>query len=225
MRKALITGCYRSGTTILGEMLNLHSEVFCSNELGAFSVGRGLLQRQLCNKLSTTEAFLDVVRSAGKPWYIDKHPLYCHSLPHATQYVEKVICCLRHPLEVIESMLRNWSPGIDPIAVPWAFSSIEKCIQPPNKLPSWFDLMNAWDRWKNQWGVWAKSEQKPYLEIHYSDMGTSAGMIAEFLEIDRDELENIFREQFRHQSFPLPAVELPGCWLDLVERLGIRSSN
>jgi hypothetical protein len=214
MRKALICGCYRSGTTILGEMLDAHSEVCCSNELGSYCVGEGILRWQLRNKLATTEAFLAVIQSAGKPWYVDKHPLYTGLLPHACQYVEKIICCLRHPLEIIESMLRNWKPGIDPVAVPWVFSSPELCINPPNKLPSWFDLMNQWESWK-------ASPTCPYLEVHYDDMGTSAGRIADFLGIDGDELEGIFSSRYNHRSFQLPAVELPQEWLDLIGRLGL----
>jgi len=213
-------------------MLGKHSAVFCTNELGAFSVGSGLLSRQLQNKYRegneyglpapcrfTTDDFLDVVEwHSPKPWYIDKHPLYLSALPHAAQYVEKIICVLRHPLEVIESMLKNWTPGADPIALPWVFERAEDCIKPPNRLPSWYDLMSRWEAWKG-------SPACPFLEVHYSELGNSAKRIAAFLDIDEDELERIFSTSFNHRAFPLPSVQLPAEWIDLVDRLGIKSSD
>jgi hypothetical protein len=241
----LICGCYRSGTTYLARTLNAHPEIICTNELGIYHTDKktfdGFLLEQKINNTKTglrekikcdppppytTQNVLNTIKinaDSKIKWYGDKYPQYTKNMCNVSKYVDKVLCCIRDPREVMESQIRRWydSPFCYKQRMdnqPWSRESIYECITENIRGGgNWLSYMDSWTNWK-------KTTKIPWLEIHYSKFPHNAEEIANFLEIDAYHLKKVFYSNFKKQTNQCGKAfteGLPTTWKNMMEKYNL----
>ncbi len=153
----------------------------------------------------------------------DKFPEYVFSIQRLNKIYpnSKFIMCIRDPRDVIVSQTQRYRYCIETfgdIGVHWwAKKTIEECI---NMEYSWLKFIRAWDE--------SKSSIKGY-ELYYKnlilDKENEALRLAEFLDINADELKVLFKEsiystkyQIWKRIFPNITDKLPKTWLDRINK-------
>jgi len=245
--KFMVCGCFRSGTTIFSEILNKHPEIICTNELSIYSekynewlLESNLKKRKFCGleskldvdnfleKLSNDYTHDNVLEAINKlapisiKAYGDKYPFYTMDLTETTKNVNLVIFILRDPREILESQVRSWknfSPLITTLEefkciTPFANETIEDCIK---------DDFN-WLEYMEKLYDFRKTTKIPNLILYYDKMHLQTKQVAEFLNIDSEKLDCIFKELYKPRKSlkeKLSEIKLPDSWIEMAKKLGI----
>jgi len=279
----LICGCYRSGTTIMGLMLNAHSEIIVTDELQTYRaysntdrnlngfyyrlnmlLGRHSLKAsgirdnvlgenikffrdevERMNNNITYDKLIELFeRYSIKDfiYYGDKHPGYIFDLDNFSKnFIDfsniRIIYLLRDPRDVIESQLRMFDVKKKPNSLypdgltdkevrlhhKWCKKSIDECFN--SNYYTWLDVVNEWERVK------PLLLPSRFIEIYYRDLvcnlENEAIKIANFLDINKEEIVKIFNKLFkpvRHEAWKirLPNInnQLPDSWKIAMEKYG-----
>jgi hypothetical protein len=244
----MVCGCFKSGTSIISEMLNMHPEIICTNELSIYSekydewlLEQNLKQRKfrgLESKLDT-DNFLKKLSNNYRPnnvlktinelaprnikAYGDKYPLYTMDLTETTKHVSAVIFILRDPREILEAQVRTWkifspittTPKELKLIHPYANETIEDCIKDDF---NWLEYMTKLDEF-------TQSTTLPYLFLYYDKMHLQTKQLAEFLNIDSEKIDSIFKENYKPKTKlweeKFSEIKLPDSWIKMANKLGL----
>jgi len=223
----LICGPYRSGSTILSEMLNQHSQIVCTNELNYFSLN----YKHMNTKLTLVDSPLNVSvppicitsednkqyminywRQENTLCYCDKYPVYVFRLEDIIKLYPniKIIFLVRKPEDVLMSQVISYynyyRQGTEDDHY-WARSSIQEVI---NVSICWADFVSKW----------IKTEKNfDYIEIKYETLLDNISVISDFLCVNNKELDNIITNTFK-PIYHNASIDLPEEWQQLKLQIG-----
>jgi len=190
MKKIIITGCPRTGSTALVYLLNQPQDVLITNELGTFHYSDKAFNMAIKNKFMISEA----IRSAGdKNWNIndvinlrnglintkfkfmgDKRPDYCSSFTN------------------MESLIKNHQDAYfiftyrNPCATAWSFIK-RTTLEPKHKKVGWYALdfetaANTIVHRTNNWLSTLYPNVKHKLIVNYDDYIDKPANLVQVLE-------------------------------------------
>lgn len=229
MRRGLICGAPRSGTTALGRILHELPGIISTHEIGVYCKDTAQAKRILSDPSQheerrvppidlttetrwTTESLLARMEPFAAT-YLDKLPDYLLNLEEATACCDFVICCLRDPREVILSQIEGWHRHENERSRhPWVRANV---AQAQGAARSWLDYMRHWQEWRDTTAI-------PWVQFHYDRPLDCVVRLAELLETPEDPLREALQE-FRphHCNSGVSPLDLPFDWLKMMHGLGI----
>jgi len=220
-KSILLTGCPRSGTTLIEKILDAHPEIVSTDELGAFTEyifpalikghrdEDGFFSATTLEEISTQRLVFQEKRyrryleaaineKVGGRYLVDKNPSVTHYIAATLRLWPKnrILYALRDPRDVALSCFFRWLP-MNTVSV--RFSSFEEtCRRTAEELSCWGRLrkMIPEERW---------------LETRYedtvADYSGEARRLLEWMELPWDEGITGYRDHLRKRGVNSPTYE------------------